>query len=287
MEWLLFALLCSFFNALQQVSTRRTLRHVDQYVVVLSYFLFSMPFLWFSLWFVGVPSLKPGFWSACLWSIAINLVAFTLYIKALQLSSLALTVPFLAFTPLFLLPVAYVLRGERAGPQGWLGIMLIVLGAYVLNIKHRRRGWLAPFRAILKERGSVLMLIVAGLWSFSATIEKTAVLASSPVFYPAVFSLVFPFLYGPIALWGSRTPVRTLKRRLHELVALGFLEGVMSIFQMMALQMSLVVYVIAVKRSGMVFAVLIGAVFLGEKEWREHLVGSLMMAAGVVLISLS
>ena len=54
--------------------------------------------------------------------------------------------------------------------------------------------------------------------------------------------------------------------------------------QMMAIQLTLVSYVIAIKRSGMLLSVLIGVAFFGERGLRQRLLGAAMMSAGVTLI---
>jgi uncharacterized membrane protein len=53
---------------------------------------------------------------------------------------------------------------------------------------------------------------------------------------------------------------------------------------MIAIQLTLVSYVIAIKRSGMLLSVLIGVIFFGERGLRQRLAGALLMSLGVALI---
>jgi uncharacterized membrane protein len=60
----------------------------------------------------------------------------------------------------------------------------------------------------------------------------------------------------------------------------------MILSQFTALEMTVASYVIAIKRAGMVLAVLFGHFFFKEKHLRERLAGALLMTAGVILLSL-
>jgi len=52
-------------------------------------------------------------------------------------------------------------------------------------------GFLFPFRYIFKEKGIVLMIGVALLWSIAATMDKLAVISSDPYFYVMVINTGF------------------------------------------------------------------------------------------------
>jgi drug/metabolite transporter (DMT)-like permease len=56
-----------------------------------------------------------------------------LYQRAMQLSPVSLSVPYLAFTPMLLLVTSYFLLGERPSWCGVLGVVVMTAGAYGLN----------------------------------------------------------------------------------------------------------------------------------------------------------
>ena len=94
------------------------------------------------------------------------------YMKAIKASDLSITVPMLTFSPLFLLITSPLTLGEFPNLFGLFGILFIVAGSYMLNIKQRKEGWLVPFKALLSQNGPKFMLIVAFLWSISANFDK-------------------------------------------------------------------------------------------------------------------
>ena len=56
---------------------------------------------------------------------------------------------------------------------------------------------------------------------------------------------------------------------------------------MTAISLTLVTYVIAIKRTSVIMSVLWGAIIFKEKGIKERLVGAVIMVLGVVLIVLS
>jgi len=115
------------------------------------------------------PPVNPvPFWSATLTSYAVNLLAWTLFFKSLQLSSIALTMPYTALTPLFIIPVSYILLGEIPSTPGVGGILLIILGAYGLQIPPGQ--WYQPIHGLFRDKGTRLMIGVAALLCTAALI---------------------------------------------------------------------------------------------------------------------
>jgi uncharacterized membrane protein len=56
---------------------------------------------------------------------------------------------------------------------------------------------------------------------------------------------------------------------------------------MSALNLTLVAYVISIKRTSAVLAVLWGMLFFGESDIRQRFIGASIMLAGLVLITLT
>ena len=255
------------------------------YVVAWGLITLSLPWSAILLLKQGMPTVGDEFLRAAMISVVVNMIAVTLQVKALSISPLSLTMPFLAFTPLFMLVPSWIVLKEAPDALGLTGILLIVAGGYSIHIDKIRGGLLAPVRAIVSERGSLLMLLVAALWSISAVHDKVATVASSPACYTTFFSLVFGVLYAPLLFLGLRK--RPLDRATWpRLLLLGFFAAVMILSQFTAIELTVASYVIAIKRAGMVLAVVFGYFFFKEKHLRARLTGAALMTAGVVVLSL-
>ena len=289
MLWILFAFLGAFCESLKDVFSKKALngiRNIDEYVAAWSMRFFALPFLLSLLLFVEIPVIGDGFWSALLVSGGLNTITTILYMKALKASDLSVTVPMVTFTPLFLLVISPLILGEFPGFFGVIGIILIVMGAYMLNIKKRRDGFFAPFRALLHEKGPRLMLCVAFIWSISSNFDKIGVVNSSPVFWTASLNLFLTMTLLPIMLLKSHSCTSQVKNNIKALLPIGFFTAMMHLFIMTALSLTLVAYVISIKRTNALFSVLWGALFFKEKHIKERLIGALIMVVGVLLITL-
>lgn len=281
----LLAILTSIFFGLQGTYGKVLSRHFPSAIITWATFTFSLPFVLTFLLIKGMPSVDYGnfVWST-LTSFLINVVAFNLFFKALSESSLSLTMPFTAFTPLFLIPVAFILLGELPDIKGLFGIILIILGAYGL---HSGVGsLLAPFRNLFANKGTRYMMIVAVMWSVSATVEKVAVLSSSPEFYAVTINFLLSAAYLPYIYFFHREPAKGIPKNVGRLSLIGLISGAMALFQFTALQYLLVSYVIAFKRAGAIVSVVLGFILFREENIIKNLTFTSLMVAGVVLIML-
>ncbi len=286
MTWFFFAFLTALFEALKDIASKKTMATTNEYVVAWGWMLFPLPFLATTLWVQGIPPIGEQFWLALVAGVIIVLSSFNLYMKAIKASDLSVTIPMIAFTPLFLLITSPLIVGEFPRPMGLVGIVFIVIGSYVLNIKQRKHGLLAPYKALLHEPGPRLMLLVAFIWSIGANVDKVGVSNSSPFFWLTMIYLCTGVIMTPVVLWHTKSPTE-IPRHLKHLVVIGFFMAMAGMSQMTAITMTLVPYVISVKRTSILMGVIFGTLIFKEKGLRERLSGVIIMIVGVVLITLS
>ena len=244
-------------------------------------FTFSLPLILVLLCYAGLPQIIwKDFIPAALVSFAINLFAWNLFYRALKISPLSNTMPFTAFTPLFLIPVALLWLGELPNIKGIAGILFIIAGAYGIHLQNKNLR--APFINLFKDKGSRLMLLVSLMWSVSATAEKVAVLSSSQYFYGLVILLSLSLAYLPLIM-KERKKI-PLRRNVSSLLLLGLISGLLLIFQFTALKYLYASYVIAFKRSGVIVSVFLGVIFFAEKNALKNIISTVLMVIGVFLI---
>lgn len=287
MLWPVLALLTASCESMKDLFGKKSLGRVDEYMVAWALRFFALPFLLPLLFVIDIPTLGSEFWPALVVDGSLNVVAALLYMRALKISDLSLTVPLVTFTPLFLLVTSPLIVGEFPSPYGLAGIALIVAGSYTLNIRQRHAGFLAPMRALLRDRGPRLMLVVAAIFSITANVDKIGVQNSSPLFWSITLSAFMTLSLFPLMLLRSRSGAVELRENLRGLVLIGLFSALTTIFQMTAIQLTLVAYVIAIKRTSAIFSVLLGHLVLREQGLRERLAGATLMVAGVLLITLS
>jgi drug/metabolite transporter (DMT)-like permease len=266
--------------------TKRFLTPLSPYVMGLARFLFAVPFLALVALGLSWPGLDPTFWWTVAAMVPLEITATLLYMQALRVCHLSLCIPFLAFTPVFMILTGWVFLGEELSRWGIGGVWLIAGGSYVLSLGMEEEGIWGPFRALGRERGAWLMLGVAAIYSCTAALFKKAVLHSDPAF----FGVFYPMLLGGVMLTGYplvRTPGGlALKYIWGWGLLLGFFVALSIISVAQGLILAPAAYMIAVKRTSLLFSVLVGGMWLKERPFLPRLVGAGLMFGGVILIAL-
>lgn len=290
--WLFFASLTALFEACKDATGKQSLKTLDEYSVLFGFMsvgvVLMVPIL---LLTGGVPRIQPGFWLALLIGGGLNILAFTLYVRAIKIGDLSLTVPLVTLTPLFLLVTSPIIVDEQPTFADAIGVVLLVVGSYVLNLPARdgarRATVLSPLIAMVKDPGSRLMLSVAFIWSITSNFDKIGVVNSSPLLWAiALFAVIavgmVPFVFGRKKSQGTQMLLSQWKI----LGVTGGFNAIAITFQMLALTTAPVAQVIAVKRMSALLSVLFGHFFFGEMGLRSRLFGAAIMVSGVAIMSL-
>lgn len=306
-HWLWLTLICAAALGSTDAATKAWLRGFSATQLLLVRFsltgLLLLPLL---SALPALDSLPPALWGWLALMLPLELTAMALYMLAIRDHPLSLTLPYLAFTPAFVLVVAYLLLGETTTWVGALGVFCIVTGAWLLNAAaldgQGWRGWLRPLQAIWWEAGSRLMLAVAFIYSLTATFSKAALAYLPPVPFGALyFALLGLLTLGIFAAWefvpsrmqrrpaASATAGFTSSRRRWPLVAavvlVAALNAVMIVTHFLAIQGANVAYMIAVKRTSLLFGMLYGFLCFHEPRMRQRLPAAGLMLLGVFLIA--
>ncbi|HEX9181253.1 MAG TPA: DMT family transporter [Burkholderiales bacterium] len=287
MTWLWLALACAFLVALADALSKRHLVGYTAREMAMVRFgiggLLLLPFA-FSHPLAALPWQFWG-WMAAL--VPLEVAAVVLYMRAIRDHPLSLTLPYLAFTPVFTTVTGYVLLGETVSARGLAGILLVVAGAWLLNLdRGGSRDPLEPFRAITRQRGARLMLMVAAIYSVTAVMGKGA-LAYMPgaAFGPFYFALLG---VATLVAFGvrHRDALRMLARKPGWHLAIGAVMAAMAVTHFRALELVQTAYMITAKRTSLLFAMVLGALWFGERNLRRNLLAGSLMVVGVALVAL-
>jgi drug/metabolite transporter (DMT)-like permease len=282
MAWFYLSLLSAFSHANSDALCKKALGESRVLTVVWVYHGYAAVLLSPLLLFIELPPLDRTFLSTCLLLLPMEITALILYQRAIKVSPLSLTLPFLSLTPVFLLLTSFLMLGERPDRSGLTGVVLVATGAYLLNVHATREGLLAPFRAVLREEGSILMVIVALIYGITSNLGKVAILHSSPLFFAAAYPAMLALVIFPIMLMNSSPSALLSRPSLFGLI--GLFNALNTLAHCHAINLVEVPYMISVKRTSMLIGVIYGWAFFGETHLRERLMGSAVMLLGVTLI---
>ncbi len=284
MMWIPLAFGVALFDSLKNVLAKHTLKNIDEYVVAWSNSFFSALFL-IPILFLGIPEIKPMFFVGLIVSGSLNIAALVFFMKSIKSGDLSNTVPLTTLSPLLLLITSPIIVGEFPSFQGILGMISIVAGAYLLNFKSTQEDFLMPFKSIVKEKGSRYMMIVVLIWAITANFDKIGVVNSSPLFYSFVVQLYIGTLMLPLIYAKHKKNHAEINTNIQALIGVGFLSTLTIICHMLAISMTIVPYVISIKRTNSILSVIFGRIFFKEGFLKERLLAATLMFIGVLLIT--
>jgi drug/metabolite transporter (DMT)-like permease len=285
MLWLILSLLTALAVASQDAWVKKHFSHLTADDMLAFPFLFSLPLFTLTIPFITVPPLDGTFYWCLLVSLPINFIPFFIYMKAIRVSPLSLTLPYLAFTPAFMIFTGDVFLEEIPNLWGLAGIVITCIGGYVLNLESGRHSFWAPIKAVFKETGSWLMLIVALIFSFSAVIGKKGILHSSPLFFTMTFFAVLSFVAVLVLLGLGKIRLRTFRDDWVKGMVAGILFFIHALSHGLAISMIKASYMISVKRLSALIGIIYGRLCFKEKYIALRFVGACLMVAGAVVIT--
>lgn len=294
MTWLLLGLASAFFDATKNLYSKQAMATVPPPVVTLVTRLVLVAVLLPTLLWVEVPVLGWGTLTILACSALLALQNSVQFYRAINEGELGLTAPLISFTPIFLLLLPLLLgewipflHSERPRPVGAAGVLLIVAGAWVLNLRQGLHKPLAPLWALVGSSGARRMLFVSFVAGLTALLDKAGVQRAPTVVWAVGINVIIASLMGVYVMRQQRAGWQAFVRRPRKLLLAGILEALAVISQYTAMLTAPTSYVIGLKRTSGVFSILYGYWFFGERQLGYRLAGAGLMVLGVVLISMA
>src|SRR5438034_2404392 len=134
----------------------------------------------------NLPRVDGIFLLALLGSAVLNGMATLLSTVALAKADASLVSPLLTFNPAFTLLVAWPALGEVPGIRQTIGVAVVLLGTYLLDVEEARTGVVAPLRVLVEQPATLFALIASALWGVTTVLEKLAIEHVTPPSGPLV-----------------------------------------------------------------------------------------------------
>ncbi len=287
MEWFIFALLGAFFSATSAMVVKKGLKKTEPLVLLTWISIITGVFLMVASLVKGIPSIGEGFYLSLAILVVLNILANVLYYKSLKVTDLSLAMPMLSFTPIFLILTSFLILGEFPSTVGIVGIVVIVIGSYILNSKKGDSKILDPIKYIFKHKGTFYMLVVAFIFSLTGNYVKIVTENSDYLFGVALVLLVSGFVLLIFSFFNPKSRITNIKKgAFWDVVFASVASGLALALVNIALGMQIVPYVISIKRMSIVFAVIYGDILFREKNFSRRIIGALIMLVGVLMIVL-
>lgn len=285
MLWITLSLATAMTSAVEAAYLKRNYPNLSPLETGFYPNVYSLPYFLVFLIFLDVPELSPQFWQTFFTLLPVNVTGILLYFRAVRMAPLSLTLPYLAFTPAFVILTGFLILGETLNAAGIAGLLFIVLGSYMLNIEAKATGgWFAPFKAIVSEPGSRSALGAAIVFSFASVLGRKGILESEPLFFGTTFTIAQATTIALVLPLFGKARFSCLKQSPGKGLLLGAMTFAHIIFHNYAISLVKTAYMIALKRFNAIFGVIIGALWFKEHGIQSKLIGASLMVAGAAII---
>ena len=288
--WFPYALGAALLASFNPIIVKRLLRDTDVTVVAWAGQAFALPLLGLTLvtFFGPLPRVDGMFVVGIAGSAGLNAAAHLAVTRAYKDADASLVSPLLAVSPAITLLVSAFSLREILTPLPILGVALIILGAYLLNLRSTR-DFAEPLRELLHNRSLLLALFAGLLWGLTPIFEKTAIRHTFPENSTAAAfaaSLALALTLMPVMLWRARQPFPQIRAQAQGFLVLGLIGGIAPLMGYAAFRLGPVGYVSALFKLSAIFTLAWAYWLLRERGLPRRLPGALIMLAGAALIGL-
>lgn len=286
MTWYQLTLISAFSIALADSVMKKYLSPLSAWDLVLVRFAIPGILLLPYALHYPMPGFNFSFLALMLLLVTLEIGAMMIYVHAVANNPLHLTLPYLAFTPIFNILTGYIFLGERISVKGGLGIVIVVLGSYILNItrEFNLKRVAEPLTMIWKNQGSRLMLLCSFIYSLTSTLSKKAMQYADAESFGAYYFVIIGAAVWVIYPWVRRKNPKQILRKFVPVMGVAILMSIMVVTHFIAIANVQVAYMISVKRSSLLFGILMGALFFGERNLLRNLIGGSIILTGIVLL---
>ncbi|MFZ1323324.1 MAG: DMT family transporter [Ignavibacteria bacterium] len=224
----------------------------------------------------------------------LNALAFLCIMTALKNLDLGRTLPILASSPMVIALLAFIFLGEDLKLIEVAGMMLIVIGTYILELK-KNESFLYPFLVFKKSGYHRIIIAALLLMSVSSVMDKFILVKFKlpPVLFVAVQNYIFFVIFFLIFMFirlrsGTGFSFSLFAKNKSSLLFVIFVISILTIgyrlAQIEAVKLAPVGIVISLKRLSVLFAVLIGARIFKEESYLKKIFVTILIVAGAMMI---
>ena len=289
MTWFFIALISSFLSAFAAITQKKVLFNRTplelSFILAIVNLVFSIPFFFF----IDYQTVNPTNISILVLKSIIGVGAFLSVMTALKNLQISNALPLLALTPGFVALFAFIFLGENLKTTELVGLISLVIGTYILESKDLKET-LFPLKVFVKSKYHRYILAALLLFTASSILDKLLMikLNLTPVSLTAFQHLFFALLFTLIfILSGSHKTNASISLKKNDLGWIALIS-IMTIgyrfTQVLAISLASVALTLAIKRTSVLWATLIGGRIFKDTNLIQKTVAVLFILAGAILI---
>jgi drug/metabolite transporter (DMT)-like permease len=282
-------LLSALFHAIRSLFTKESGdKQVFLWLYSLFALLFFVPLFFFFLFRVGITN--PAAYAWCAGSGFIHFLYWIFLTNSYKEGDLSHVYPIMRSSPALVLVIAVLFLGEQVSAQGVAGILLVAVGVYIINMRQISGAeLLAPVKSIANDRSTQFAFLTLVSVAFYSIVDKLAVAFIHPILFAFLHLFFGMCYYTPYIVLTKNAAL--VRKEWHTGSVRIMMAGVIGItgyaLILVAFTVERVSYIVGLRQTSIVFAVLMGSHLLKEKHRGIRLAGALIIFSGGFLISLA
>lgn len=289
MIWFLIALSSAFLSAFAAILQKKVLFNLGalefSFILSIANLLFSIPFFFF----IDYQSVNTLNISVLFIKSIIGVGAFFCVMLSLKNLDISNALPLLALTPGFVAVFAFLLLGESLKLIEVIGLIFLISGTFILESKNFKNLFL-PFSVFLKSKYHRVILLALLLFTVSSIMDKFLLirLNLSPISITAFQHLFFAILfYATYVLFGNKevnASSLVKKQNLGWIALISIITIGYRFTQIVAVSLASVALVLAVKRTSVFWATIIGGKIFKDKDLLKRSIAAILILIGAIMI---
>ena len=286
-SWFLFALISAVFSGTAAILEKKILfkDNLMGFTVLLALFnlVLAIPFLFFiEASSISSLALLVLFFKSFLGAVAFLCIMYG--IKNLEISS---ALPLLVLTPGLVAFFAFILLGEVLTIYEIIGIFLLIVGIYVLQLKKGQKIF-DPFKSLFRSKAYLYLILALALFTATSILDKTLLKQfNMPIngfmFFQHLFFAIIFIVF--ILFSGKIKEIKySLKFSWKLILVLSLVTIIYRYGELQAVKTTAVALAISIKRLSVFFAAVIGGRIFREKDLVRKTIAILILAFGTILI---
>ncbi len=289
MTWFFIALTSAFLSAFAAITQKKVLFNLGalefSFLLSLVNLLFSIPFFFF----IDYATINTFNLSILFIKSIIGVGAFFCVMLSLKNLEISNALPLLALTPGFVAIFAFILLGESLKMIEVLGLLFLIAGTFILESKNFKELFF-PFSIFLKSKYHRFIILALLLFTASSILDKLLLikLNLSPIsltaFQHIYFAILFSILYIFFRSKEVAAPVSMKKNNLGWIALISILTIGYRYTQIVAVSLASVALVLAIKRTSVFWATVIGGKLFNDKDLLKRSLAAILIVIGAILI---
>lgn len=289
MTWFAVAFISALLSAFAAITQKKVLFKLGalefSFLLSIANLIFSIPFFFF----IDYETINFLNLSILFAKSIIGVAAFFCVMLALKNLEISNALPLLALTPGFVAVFAFLILGESLKTLEVVGLLFLIFGTFILESKNFKE-LVLPFNVFLKSKYHRYIIFALLLFTASSILDKLLLikLNLSPISLTAFQHIYFAILFSIIYLIFKRnsevSPVEIQKDNLGWIALISILTIGYRYTQIVAVSLASVALVLAIKRTSVFWATVIGGKIFNDKDLLKRSIAAILILVGAILI---